>query len=108
MNQSRQNTDRVIMIHPTLMRSRWPLSEYHWMTFAGVASPSGAPPKSMIVPTTKKTTYNRPPRMVQRATLRGRAATAASMEPPLDAGADARPLRPRFSPCVVSPAPLTL
>ena len=79
------------------------------MTFAGVASPFGAPLKSMIVPTTKKMTYNRPPRMVQRATLRGReVATAASMEPPLDAGADARRLRPPFSPCVVSPAPLTL
>ena len=46
MNHSRQKTDSVIRIHPTLMRSRWPLSEYHWMTFAGVASPSGAPLKS--------------------------------------------------------------
>src|SRR5512133_3015465 len=69
------------------------------MTLAGVSSPPGGPSKITIVPITKKTTYNTPPRMVQRATLRGRptATAAASMEPPSECGRRCPRIEARFS-----------
>ena len=43
MNQSRKKTARPTKIQPMVMRSRCPLSEYHWITFEGAELESGSP-----------------------------------------------------------------